>query len=158
MVQEYQTQLGPALCYHTSMSGRGYGSGWSGRGLIGGGRGQIARVFGNLLRQILNRAIQLDVVAVEQSIRIQVEFFVWINPVAFDDPIFALRVPTANSGCRNVSAIAQGLVAANANPAAPGARADDRPHFELFESKRECFAIAAALAVDETSHVTVECV
>src|SRR5262245_35783876 len=77
--------------------------------------------------------------------------------MAFDDPVLALRIPTAELGLRDHAAVTQRLVAADAHPAAPSARADDRTESELFEAERQSFAVAAALTIDQASHIAAEC-
>ena len=92
----------------------------------------------------------------EQAVGVQVEFHVGIDAMAFNYPGGALGIPAAKLRLRDHATVAEWLVTANTDPAAPGARADDGAKLELFESQREGFAIAATLPVDEGRHMAAE--
>src|ERR1043166_8782642 len=76
--------------------------------------------------------------------------------MAFDNPGGAFGIPAAELRLGDHATVAQRFVAANADPAAPGARADDRSQLELFEPQGEGLTIAAALPVDQRGHVATE--
>ena len=123
---------------------------------MGGAGGRSRGSLAICASRYVDRVVELHVVAVDQAVRVEVQLDVGIDAVAFDNPIAALRVPAAEFRLRDHATVAQRLVAADADPAAPGARADDRAELELLETEGEGLAIAAALAVDQCREVTAE--
>src|SRR5437879_2890461 len=78
--------------------------------------------------------------------------------MTFNDPGGPLGVPATEFRLSDHAAVAKRFVSANADPATPGARADDRAELELFEPEGKGLAIAAALPINQRGQVTVESV
>src|SRR5262245_43561057 len=109
----------------------------------------MVRILLDLGHQVLDGVIELDILPVEEALGSQFQHHIRIDAVSLDDPELSLGVPAAEFGLRRDAAVAEGFVPADSDPAAPGARADDRAHLEILELLRQRLAIAASLAVDE---------
>jgi hypothetical protein len=103
---------------------------------------------GDLVQEHLHRLLELRVAAGDHLVRQVVDLDVRIDAVVLDDP-FAVQAIDAELGEGDVAAVDERDVAADADQAAPGARADHRPQLVGLEVVWQRIAAAAGMGVGE---------
>src|SRR6266550_3361815 len=112
------------------------------------GRWIVHRVLRDLVGQVLDRVVELDVVA-HEAIRSEVEDDIRVDAVTLDLPALSLRIPASELRLGRRPPVPQVLVSSDADPAPPRPRADHGSDLEVLHSQGESFAVASPLPVDQ---------